>query len=146
MTNPRNDDLGIYGGHSTGESWHDHFRTLQQPRIDPGQDPLAQFVNARIIELETEPRGEIDAVYDLPAGPVAYRYAKHVRADCVAFRMQVALYLEAASEWRRVAETDEVVPNPERVLGRVVALHAAVLAVAMRWADHREFQAEWRIQ
>jgi hypothetical protein len=133
MTDPSdkvNARLGIYGGHSTGESWRDNFRSLQQPRIDPGDDPLAKFVTARIIELETEPRGEIDAVYDLPAGPVAYRYAKHVRADCVAFRQIVALYVEPCAS-----------PSAKR------ALRDAVLAVANRWADHREFQTEWwRIQ
>jgi hypothetical protein len=82
------------GGHRAGL---DDFRAKQEPRVDPVDD-LSRFVLDRIRDAETEPAIEVMAVYDQPAGPMAHRYAGHVRRDCVVFRQIVAMYLAAAAE------------------------------------------------
>jgi hypothetical protein len=106
----------------------DDFRSKQEPRVEPGDDPLARFVVERIRDAETEPALEVMAVYDKQAGPMAHRYAGHVRRDCVAFRRIVSLYLEPSAS-----------PSAKR------ALRSAMLAVANRWSDHHDFRDEWRL-
>lgn len=129
MTDHQNARLGVYGGHSDGTEnlGLDRFERTQEPKLPPTSDPLARFVIARIIEAETEPRGEVIAAYDLPAGPMAHRYAKGVRRDMVVFRRIVADFL---------ATTDAK---------RVVGLHVALVAIANRWSDHPEFRDYWRL-
>lgn len=118
--------MGIYGGFSkeTGlDAGIDRFETYQEPAVRPGDDPLLQFVVARIQEAEIEPRNEVLRVYDqAPAGPMAHRYAKHVRRDMVAFRKILVRHLEHHD------------------------LHDAVRAIAERWEDHHLFRDEWRLQ
>lgn len=144
MSDQRNARLGIYGGHSDGTEnlGLDRFENLQEPKIDPGQDPLARFVVARIIEAELEPRGEVMAAYDHPAGPIAYRYAKGVRADMVAFRRIVQRYVEA-SEALDAAEH----PAKRSALGLFHAgISEAMREVACRWSAHPDFDQAWSIE
>lgn len=121
--------IGAYASSSDGTEnlGIDWFEHLQLPMVHTRNDPLATFVMARVRELETEPRGEIKAAYDEPAGPMAHRYAKHVRRDCIVFRQIVAEYL---------ADEDEV---------RRWAFGVAVKRIANRWSDHREFDETWRL-
>lgn len=147
-----NAGLGIYGGtgpslnSTTGIDWFEH---TQEPHIETGGDPLARFVLARIIELELEPRGEIKPLYDQPGGAMAHRYAKHIRTDCVVFRQIVAEYLAAMQRHAKCMEQiDSGGPVDEDlsfVHGADRGLYLAVLAVANRWLDHREFQPEWTL-
>ena len=82
----------------------------------------------RIRDAESEPAIEVMAVYDQPAGPMAHRYAGHVRRDCVVYRKVVALYLEPSAS-----------PSAKR------ALRAAVVSIAERWDNHPEFDDRWRM-
>jgi hypothetical protein len=136
MSDPTSDkvnaSLGIYGGFTESTADNDgldRFERTQEPKLPPTSDPLARFVIARIIEAETEPRGEVIAAYDLPAGPMAHRYAKHVRRDMVVFRRIVELYLYYASD----VDAGSVIES-------------AMLAVANRWSDHRDFAPAWSIE
>lgn len=127
-TSRMNARIGAYAGTGKpplpdGIDWFEH---LQEPTLPKTSDPLARFVISRIIELETEPRNEIRPLYDQPGGAMAHRYAKHVRADCVVFRQIVAAYLGATHTGRP-------------------GLHAALLLVANRWSEHREFDDAWRL-
>lgn len=149
MTDPisekRNADLGIYGGYATGDSEDlsgiDWFDALQEPTVDTRNDPLAAFVMARVIELELEPRGEVKAVYDEVGGPMAHRYAKHVRRDCVVFRRIVVRYMEA----REALDAAEH-PAGRSALGLLHGgISEAMREIACRWSDHREFHDEWRL-
>lgn len=140
MSDEINAGLGIYGGFNdpASDDGIDWFEHLQKPDLPKTSDPLARFVISRIIELETEPRSEVKAVYDEVGGPMAHRYAKHVRKDCVAFRKIVAAYL---AEVDRVREDREQVGVSARGYGIRVALRA----IAERWADHREYNERWRL-
>jgi hypothetical protein len=138
-----NAGLGIYGGFTDGHTNDglDRFETYQEPTVKPGDDPLARFVMARIQEAEIEPRNEVLAVYDqAPAGPMAHRYAKHVRKNCVVFRQIVAAYLDSLLK-AKDAE-DSYGHDYWQDVGQ--GLRTAVLAIANRWSDHREFLPEWR--
>lgn len=128
--NDVNARLGVYGGFSSGHSNDglDRFENFQEPKVDHRGDPLAKFVMARIQEAELEPRGEVIAAYDQPAGPMAHRYAKHVRRDCIVFRKIVAQYLDA---------------HPDTHDKRTLTL--VVQAIAERWSDHPDFRGEWRL-
>lgn len=120
--------MGIYGGFTkeTGlDAGIDRFENMQEPDFKPVDD-LTRFVKARVIEAELEPRGEVLAMYDEPAGAMAHRYAGYVRRDMVAFRNIAAMYCATYS-------------------GRS-GLTAALLAVANRWADHRDFLEQWRME
>lgn len=121
--------IGAYASSSDGTEnlGIDWFEHLQLPMVHTHNDPLATFVMARVRELETEPRGEIKTAYDQAAGPMAHRYAKHVRRDCIVFRHIVLLYLEFLGDVDAGAVAED-----------------ALLAVANRWSDHREFRDEWR--
>jgi hypothetical protein len=124
----RNARLGIYGGSTNAPhpDGTDTFQSLQEPKVDPVDD-LSRFVMARIRELELEPRGEVMALYDEPGGAMAHRYAKHVRKDCVVFRRIAQVYLDYASD----VDAGSVAES-------------AMLAVANRWADHPDFDPDWR--
>lgn len=140
-SNRVNARLGIYGGRGVGMPLDgiDWFEQLQEPEVDPGDDPLAGFVLSRIIELELEPRGEIKPLYDQPGGSMAHRYAKHVRRDCIVFRKQLAQYLEI-----KAALAESTDPGENRLLaGCMLAATSMLTAIAERWDDHRDFQAEW---
>lgn len=107
-----------------GSSGHDDFRAKQEPQFEPVDD-LSQFVADRIREAETEPVA--DQVE--PNGqPMAYRYAKHVRRDMVAFRKILTTYAEHHND----VET-----------GGVIGF--VVLAIANRWDDHHDFERGWLI-
>jgi len=72
-------------------------------------------------------------VFASPEQAMAYRYARHVRADCVAFRQIVKLYLDAIA-----------IPNDIGFdVGRKEQATETLLAVANRWTDHHEFDEEW---
>ena len=118
-----NASLGIYGGFTqeTGlDAGIDRFEHMQEPDF-AWVDEITKFIKARIIEAELEPRGEVLAMYDEPAGAMAHRYAKKVRADMVTFRRIVLLHCVHGD------------------------LHDAVRAIAGRWSDHHEFRDEWRL-
>jgi hypothetical protein len=117
----------------------DDFRAKQEPRPDPVDD-LSRFVLDRIRDQETEPAIEVMAVYDQPAGPMAHRYAGHVRRDCVVFRRIVAEYC-AEMTARKAEHPDPKVGAFDRARG----LRYAVRAVACRWSGHAEFQSEWSL-
>lgn len=140
MTDHQNARLGVYGGHSDGTEnlGLDRFERTQEPKLTPTSDPLARFVIARIIEAETEPRGEVIAAYDLPAEAMAHRYAKGVRRDMVVFRRIVAEYL---------AEVERVRANREEAgaSARGYGIRVAVRALAERWSDHPEFDKRWEL-
>lgn len=141
--NPRNAELGIYGGFSDGTTMDglDRFEHLQKPDVTPVDD-LSRFVLARIVEAELEPRGEIMAAYDQqPAGPMAHRYAKHVRRDMVVFRRILVRYCEVRRRWE---SADGYIRTGEDPLHG--ALAEAVRCIAMRWSDHHEFHDEWRLE
>ena len=105
----------------------DDFRAKLEPRFTPVDD-LSRFVADRIRDLETEP--VVDGVDPLksPGDAAAYRYAKHVRDDCVVFRKIVAQYVEPSAS-----------PSAKR------ALRLAVVSLAERWSDHHDFQESWRL-
>jgi hypothetical protein len=136
--------IGAYASRSDGTEnlGIDWFEHLQKPDLPKTSDPLARFVISRIIELETEPRGEIKAAYDEPAGPMAHRYAKHVRRDCIVFRQIVLAYLQAHD---RAETCEEDHDDSAELSGVMIGLRQAVLAVANRWSDHREFDPGWRL-
>lgn len=136
--------IGAYASRSDGTDGLgiDWFEHTQQPDLPKTSDPLARFVISRIIELETEPRNEVKAVYDEVGGPMAHRYAKHVRRDCVVFRRQVLAYLQAKA---RSEAWEDNRDDPAELSGIVVGLRRALLQVANRWSDHREFRDEWRL-
>jgi hypothetical protein len=118
----------------------DDFRAKQEPRVTPVDD-LSRFVLDRIRDAETEPAIEVMAVYDQPAGPMAHRYAGHVRRDCVAFRRIVAEYCE----W--MADRDAA---RQHGAGELWAAHrdgllGSVTAIANRWADHPDMRDDWRL-
>jgi hypothetical protein len=125
-----NAKIGAYGPDTSDlPDGTDTFQATQEPALPATDDPLARFVIARIIELELEPRGEVMAVYDEPAGPMAHRYAKHVRADCVVFRRQVAEYLREVSAGLECAHGTRLM----------------VMIIANRWSERREFDEDWRL-
>jgi hypothetical protein len=132
--------IGAYAGTGKpdlpdGIDWFEH---LQKPDVPKTSDPLARFVTARIIELETEPRSEIRPLYDQPGGAMAHRYAKHVRADCVVFRQIVLRYCEFVSEIPNVADSDWYYHGQFEEIATVMKI------LANRWSDHREFDEAWR--
>lgn len=134
--------IGAYAGTGQpdlpdGIDWFEH---LQKPDLPKTSDLLARFVTARIIEAETEPRSEIRPLYDEPGGAMAHRYAKHVRADCVVFRQIVAEYCTELAE-----QTEAFPDHGITAFARAMGLRYAVLAVANRWSDHRDFEPEWRL-
>lgn len=136
MTDP-NARIGAYAD-ATGielPDGTDTFQHLQKPDLRSGGDPLVAFVIARIIDLETEPRQEFPRVYALAAGPIAHRYAKHVRDDCVVFRQIVAAYLKA------LAITEG--PDAQQARIEAAALRRAVMAIAERWWHHPTFRDDW---
>jgi hypothetical protein len=133
MTDP-NARIGAYAD-ATGlelPDGTDTFQHLQKPDLHPAGDPLAAFVKARIIDAELEPRHEFPRVYGLAAGPIAHRYAKHMREDCVVFRQIVELYLQG----------QEI---PEGDYDWSLGAELAVRAIACRWDDHPEFDEQWRL-
>lgn len=139
-----NASLGIYGGFTESTADNDgldRFERTQEPKLPPTSDPLARFVIARIIEAETEPRGEVIAAYDLPAGPMAHRYAKGVRRDMVVFRRVVAAYLAWLTEECEAKENGA----SDLWTAHRNGLWVALLATANRWADHPEFDERWRL-
>jgi hypothetical protein len=115
----------------------DDFRAKQEPRVDPVDD-LSRFVLDRIRDQETEPAIEVMAVYDQPAGPMAHRYAGHVRKDCVVFRRIVAEYCGFAREVQNAADSDWY------YRGQFEGITLAVKAIANRWSGHPDFRDEWR--
>ena len=138
-----NAKIGAYGPDTSDlPDGTDTFQATQEPALPATDDPLARFVIARIIELELEPRGEVMAVYDEPAGPMAHRYAKHVRADCVVFRLIVVEYCE----W--MAERDAARQHGAGDLWAAYrdGLLGSVTAIANRWDDHHDFQDGWRLE
>lgn len=142
MTDP-NARIGAYAD-ATGidlPDGTDTFQHLQKPDLHPAGDPLATFVKARIIDLELEPRHEFPRVYGLQAGPIAHRYAKHVRADCVVFRRIVERYLETKAAAVEIEDEEDGLAAWHRRVGLFVAL----TAIANRWADHPEFRDGWRL-
>lgn len=139
-----NANMGIYGGFTkeTGlDAGIDRLDGRQEPDFEPVDD-LTRFVKARIIEAEFEPRGEVLAMYDEPAGPMAHRYAKYVRQDMVAFRRVVVEYVAAVDRYHNA----EDVLHVPAAMDWARALYRAVLAVASRWSDHHEFRDEWRLE
>lgn len=119
----------------------DDFRGRQEPAVKPIDD-LSAFVMNRIRYTENEP--VIDMVpkfYDQSMGPVAYRYAGHVRTAMVSFRRVVALYVEAMAALDAAEDEDEHNEQGARALG----LRQAVAALAMRWSDDPGFQEEWKV-
>ena len=76
-----------------GSSGHDDFRAKQEPQFEPVDD-LSRFVADRIREAETEPVAD---QMEPNGQPMAYRYAKHVRDDCVVFRRIAAWYCDLFS-------------------------------------------------
>lgn len=145
MSDEVNARMGIYGGFGSSgqlDESTDRFEDLQQPEVNAGSDPLASFVMRRVVELELEPRGEVIAAYDKPAGPMAHRYAKHVRRDCVVFRKQVAQYLVIKAEYEQATDEGE----RQILSGCVLAAAGALSAIAERWDDHPEFQPDWSME
>jgi hypothetical protein len=142
MSDEMNARLGVYGGSTNAPlpDGTDTFQSLQEPKVDPVDD-LSRFVMARIRELELEPRGEVMAVYDQPAGPMAHRYAKHVRRDCVVYRRIVAAYCTAKTGVPEIEDEEDGKAAWDRMIG----LRIAVKTVANRWSDHHEFRDEWRL-
>lgn len=135
--------MGIYGGFTkeTGlDAGIDRFEHTQEPDFTPVDD-LSRFVRARIIEAEIEPRSEVIAMYDEPAGAMAHRYAKHVRQDCVVFRQIVAAYLDSLLKAQEAEDTYGHDYWEDVAQG----LRTAVLAIANRWSDHHEFLPEWSV-
>lgn len=125
----------------------DMFDKPQHPRPKPVDD-LSRFVLQRIHFEETQP--VIDGIPKAAAKSqqaMAHRYAGYVRQDMVAFRRVVDLYVSA------VALRDALPNLQETVLatdiadfdGQVAMAQLAVKALAMRWQDHHEFRAEWRL-
>ena len=112
-----------------GGSGADDFRGKQLPAFEPVDD-LSRFVLDRIREAETEPVADQVEPHGHPTG---YRYAKHVRDDCVAFRKITNRYViacgKSGDDWVWVA----------------VGLRWAVKEIANRWSGHHEFQELWRL-
>lgn len=129
MSDDQNARIGAYAGAGGRElpDGHDRFLKTQKPDVTPVDD-LSRFVLLRIMELELEPRGEIDPLKN-PEQAMAYRYARHVRRDCVAFRRILATYAEFVNEVGFLEQRE--------------AYTSPVLAIANRWADHYDFRAEW---
>lgn len=123
-----NAGIGAYAGAGGPElpDGHDRFLKTQKPAIQ-SVDALSGFTLFRIMNLELEPRGEIDP-FKNPEQAMAYRYAGHVRRDCVAFRRIVERYVLA------VQAGDDV-----------VELTAVMLIIANRWSDQQDFREEWRL-
>jgi hypothetical protein len=94
-----------------------------------------------IYDQETEPRIEGLASYSEPAGPMAHRYAAKVRADCVAFRRIVLLYVEAMA----AVEAADNPPDREAAEERALGLRLAVSAVAARWSNRHGYKVEWSV-
>lgn len=143
MTDP-NARIGAYAD-ATGlelPDGTDTFQHLQKPDLHPAGDPLAQFVKARIIDAETEPRHEFPRVYGLEAGPIAHRYAKQVRRDCVAFRRIVERYLLARLDMATAGSDrgSRLVANAQ-----LAAWEWSMFILANRWSDHPDFRDEWRV-
>lgn len=121
-------------------SWRDDFTGRQLPDVT-AVDDLSRFVMDRIVHAESEPQHEVPQSYNQPAGPMAHRYAGHVRRDMVAFRKIVAQYVVVHSDYE--AETD---PNRRYMLaGCALVAAGAMSALAERWADHPDFRDSWSI-
>lgn len=115
-------------------SGRDDFRARQQPDPRPVDD-LSRFVLDRIQFTENGPRHEVPQVYNQPAGPMAHRYAAEMRADMVAFRRIVAAYCMA---WDARPASG---PGP-----LLLGLCTAMKAIAMRFAEHPDFDERWRLE
>lgn len=111
-----------------GSSGHDDFRAKQEPQFEPVDD-LSRFVLDRIREAETEPVA--DQVE--PNGqPMAYRYAKHVRDDMVAFRRIVVTYIYLAEHGTKSSKA---------------AMGLVMDALARRWRSHPDYPKDgWLIE
>lgn len=116
-------------------SGRDDFTAMQQPDVHPVDD-LSRFVMARILWTEREPRSEVPQVYGQPVGPMVHRYAAAVRRDMVAFRRIVAQYCEVHALPLDIGLD----------VGRKLQALKAVQALAMRWAEHPDFDPEWRLE
>ena len=117
----------------------DDFRGKQLPEFTPVDD-LSRFVLDRIREAETEPVADmIPERHD--EQPVAYRYAKNIREDCIAFRRIAAAYCEAKAEWE---SCDSQAGRHDRGLFSA-GLAEAVREIARRWSGHADFRDEWRL-
>jgi hypothetical protein len=121
-------------------SGRDQFAAMQQPDVRPVDD-LSEFVMARILWTEMEPRSEVPQVYNQPVGPMAHRYAAAVRRDMVAFRRIVAEYCTELAE-----QTATFPDHGVTAFARAMGLRYAVLAIANRFADHPDFRDEWRLE
>jgi hypothetical protein len=118
-----------------GSSGADDFRAKQLPAFEPVDD-LSRFVLDRIREAETEPVA--DQVE--PNGqPMAYRYAKHVRRDMVAFRRIAAEYCDLFTDAQNGPTWSEL------YAALLDGIKGAMTVVANRWDDHHDFQEEWRV-
>jgi hypothetical protein len=119
----------------------DQFDRKQEPAVEPVDD-LSRFVMLRILEAETEPRVDgVPKAHHDPHGAVAHRYAGKVRADMVAFRRIVALYVDAVAAINDAEGGSEREAKEDQALG----LQLAVAAVALRWSDHPDFRDDWRL-
>jgi hypothetical protein len=142
----QNARLGFYGGQGTSSDTTtvdglDTFDHLQQPDFDPVDD-LSRFVKRRIVEAELEPRGEVRAAYDQsPAGPMAHRYASHVRRDMVAFRRIAAEYCGVYLEAQAATKPEDALVWQAYLTGT----KGSMTAVANRWASHPDFYPGWLI-
>lgn len=136
-----NAKIGAYGPDTSDlPDGTDTFERLQEPDFTP-VDGLSRFVRSRIIELELEPRGEVAVVYDEVGGPMAYRYARHMRADCVVFRRIAVQYLDAAGKYRE--SSGKTLVYATAAVNQAIA---AMYLVANRWSDHPDFNEAWRIE
>lgn len=116
-------------------SWRDDFTGRQLPVVTPVDD-LSRFVMARIMHAESEPQHEVPQSYDRQAGPMAHRYAGHVRRDMVAFRRIAELYCEA--RWTNYDDGYQQ--------GASAYMESAMLILANRFSDHPDFREEWRLE
>lgn len=119
----------------------DQFTADQQPNPRPVDD-LSRFVMDRIRVAESDPAVDmVPKFYSQPNGAMAHRYASNVRRDMVAFRLIVDEY---CSEW-----TARIAEHPAEKAGafdRFRGLRWAVRAIAMRFAEHPDFQEAWRLE
>lgn len=119
----------------------DQFTADQQPNPRPVDD-LSRFVMDRIRFAESEPAVDmVPKFYSRPGGAMTHRYAGNVRRDMVAFRRIVAEYCLELAE-----QTATFPDHGVTAFARAMGLRYAVLAIANRFADHPDFEPEWRLE
>lgn len=118
----------------------DDFTRKQQPNPAPVDD-LSRFVLTRIREAETEPRAD-GIPQDYYKHVMAHRYAAGMRADMVAFRRIVAEYVKAIDAYNNPGHSSE----RAEALAQARSIYRAVVAIAMRWEKHHDFDPAWRLE